>query len=105
MDEVQSWRMRKNLSSRLDGEGLASRTQRRFSMWNIPDIAPVLVICALGLTTVCVVAIVFWYRARDKELQFQREMRIREMEHQQKMRELEVELEKAKARQAYERTA
>lgn len=74
-------------------------------MWNIPDIAPVLAICALGLTTVCVVAIVTWYRARDKELQFQREMRIREMEHQQKMKELEVELEKAKARQVYEQTA
>jgi hypothetical protein len=74
-------------------------------MWNIPDMAPVLAMCALGLTTVCVVAIVCWYRARDKELQFQREMRMREMEHQQKMRGLEVELEKAKASQVYERTA
>ena len=74
-------------------------------MWNIPDIAPVLGLCVLGLSTVCVFAMGFWYRARDKELQFQREMRIREMEHQQKMRELEVELEKAKARQVYEQTA
>ena len=74
-------------------------------MWNVSDLAPVLAICALGLTTICVVAIVTWYRARDKELQVQREMRIREMEHQQKIRELEVELEKAKVRQAYERTA
>ena len=68
-------------------------------MWNVPDIAPVLALCAFGLMTVCVFAIVFWYKARDKELQVQREMRIREMEHQQKMRELEVEREKAKARQ------
>jgi predicted GIY-YIG superfamily endonuclease len=74
-------------------------------MWNIPDIAPVLGIVALGLSTVGVFAIVFWYKARDKELQVQREMRIREMEHQQKMRGLEVELEKAKASQVYERTA
>ena len=74
-------------------------------MWNVPDIAPVLVSCVFCLMTVCIVAIVFWYRARDKELQFQREMRIREMEHQQKMRGLEVELEKAKASQVYERTA
>jgi hypothetical protein len=51
------------------------------------------------LTTVCVVAIVLWYRARDKELQVQREMRIREIEHQQRIRELEVEREKAKVRQ------
>jgi hypothetical protein len=68
-------------------------------MWNIPDIAPVLAVCALGLTTVCVVAVVCWYKARDKELQIQREMRIREMEHQQRMRELEVEREKTKAHQ------
>ena len=74
-------------------------------MWNVSDLTPVLGVCAVGLTAVCVVAIVFWYKARDKELQVQREMRIREMEHQQKMRELEVELEKAKARQVYERTA
>jgi hypothetical protein len=74
-------------------------------MWNIPDIAPVLTICALGLTTVGILAIVYWYKARDKELQIQREMRIREMEHQQRMRELEVEREKAKAHQVYERTA
>jgi len=74
-------------------------------MWNVSDLAPVLGVCALGLTTVCVFAIVFWYKARDKELQVQREMRIREMEHQQKMRELEVEREKARAAQVHERTA
>jgi hypothetical protein len=74
-------------------------------MWNIPDIAPVLVMCVFGLVTVCIVAMRFWYKARDKELQVQREMRIREIEHQQKMKELEVQLEKAKASQVYERTA
>ena len=74
-------------------------------MWNVPDIAPVLVVCALGLTTLGIVAIVCWYKARDKELQIQREMRIREMEHQQKMRELDVERDKAKASHVYERTA
>ena len=74
-------------------------------MWNVPDIAPVLGMCALGLSAICVVAIVFWYKAHDKELQVQREMRIREMEHLQKMRELEVALEKAKAHPVHERTA
>ena len=74
-------------------------------MWHISDLAPVLGVSAVGLSTICIVAIVCWYKARDKELQIQREMRIREMEHQQKMRELEVEREKAKAAQAYERTA
>jgi hypothetical protein len=75
-------------------------------MGNIPDLMfPVLGVGVLGLTTICVVAIVCWYQARNKELQIQREMRIREMEHQQKMTELEVEREKAKAAQVYERTA
>jgi len=45
-----------------------------------------------------IVAIVFWYRAREKELQFHQDLRIREMEHQRKMKELEVDLEKAKGR-------
>ena len=74
-------------------------------MWNVSDLAPVLGVCAVGLSVICIVAIVCWYKARDRELQVQREMRIREMEHQQKMRELEVEREKAKAAQVYERTA
>jgi hypothetical protein len=45
-----------------------------------------------------IVAIVFWFRARDKELQYHQDLRIREMEHQRKMKELEVELEKTKGR-------
>jgi len=45
-----------------------------------------------------IVAIVFWSKARARELQFHQELRMREMEHLQKMKELEVELEKAKAR-------
>jgi hypothetical protein len=75
-------------------------------MANVPDMMfPVLGVAVLGLTTICVVAIVCWYKARDRELQIQREMRIREMEHHQKMGELEVEREKAKAAQAHERVA
>ena len=45
---------------------------------------------------VAIVAIVHWYTARDKELQFHQDLRIREMEHQAKMKALEVELEKAR---------
>lgn len=48
---------------------------------------------------VAVVAIVFWYRARQRELQVHQDMRIREMEHQRKMRELDLEIEKSKARE------
>jgi len=75
-------------------------------MSSIPDMMfPVLGVGVVGLTTICIVAIVCWYKARDRELQIQRELRIREMEHQQKMRELEVEREKAKAAPAYQRSA
>jgi len=45
-----------------------------------------------------IVGIVFWSKARAKELQFHQDLRIREMEHQRKMKELEIELEKTKAR-------
>jgi hypothetical protein len=45
-----------------------------------------------------IVAIVFWSKARTKELQFHQDLRIREMEHLQKMKELEIELEKTKGR-------
>ncbi|MGO8819123.1 MAG: hypothetical protein ACLQVG_31165 [Terriglobia bacterium] len=45
---------------------------------------------------VAIVAIVHWFKARDKELQYHQDMRIREMEHQAKMKTLEIELEKAK---------
>jgi hypothetical protein len=57
------------------------------------------------LVPVFVVGIIFWYKAREKEIQAQQELRIREMEHQRRMKELEVELEKAKAQQASGRTA
>ncbi len=45
---------------------------------------------------VAIVAIVHWYKARDKELQYHQDLRVREMEHQAKMKALEIELEKAR---------
>jgi hypothetical protein len=57
------------------------------------------------IMVICVVGIVFWYKAREKELQFHQDMRLREMEHQRKLKELELEIEKAKARQAADRVA
>jgi len=59
---------------------------------------PIVGTIAGTLMTVAIVAIVFWSRARTRELQFHQDLRIREMEHQVRMKELEVELEKAKAR-------
>jgi hypothetical protein len=51
------------------------------------------------LMVVAIVAIVYWHKSRQRELQAHQEMRIREMEHHRKMKELELEIEKAKASQ------
>lgn len=68
---------------------------------------PFLLLSRFGalVMVVAIVGIVFWYKAREKELQVHQDMRIREMEHQRKMRELELELEKEKNRHAADKTA
>jgi hypothetical protein len=67
--------------------------------------APFMVPIAGMVMVVCIVGIVFWFKTREKELQYHQDMRIREMEHQRKMKELELEIEKTKSRQATERAA
>jgi hypothetical protein len=67
--------------------------------------APFMVPIAGMVMVVFIVGIVFWYKAREKELQYHQDMRIREMEHQRKMKELELELEKVKVRQGPEKAA
>ena len=52
-----------------------------------------------------IVAIVFWSKARAKELQFHQDLRIREMEHQIKMKQLEIEIAKAKGSDAGDNAA
>jgi IMP dehydrogenase/GMP reductase len=69
--------------------------ERRLEMGPGVVIAIAAILMPLG-----VVAVVFWYKGREKELQFQQDMRIREMEHYRKMKELELELEKEKNRRA-----
>ncbi len=61
---------------------------------------PIVGTIAGTLMIVAIVAIVYWFKARERELQLHQDLRLREMEHQRKMKELEVELEKAKAMQA-----
>jgi hypothetical protein len=70
-----------------------------------PLLIPIVGTIAGTLMIVAIVGIVFWFKAREKELQFHQDMRIREMEHQRKMKELEVELEIAKGRQSAEKVA
>jgi hypothetical protein len=63
-----------------------------------PFLIPIVGTIAGTLMIVAIVGIVFWFKARDKELQYHQELRIREMEHQRKMKELELELEKTNGR-------
>lgn len=67
--------------------------------------APFMIPIAGMVMVVFIVGIVFWYKAREKELQCHQDMRIREMELQRKMKELELELEKVKVRQGPEKAA
>jgi hypothetical protein len=43
------------------------------------------------LMPVLIVGIVFWYKARDRELQAHQEMQVRQMEHERRMKEIEIE--------------
>jgi hypothetical protein len=61
-----------------------------------PFLIPIVAIIFGTAMVVGIVGIVRWFKARDRELQYQRDLRIREMEHQAKMKTLEIELEKAK---------
>jgi hypothetical protein len=70
--------------------------ERRLEM----DIPPSFIPIAGMLMALGIIAIVFWYRAREKELQIHQDMRIREMEHLRKIKELELEVEKEKNRGA-----
>ena len=70
-----------------------------------PLLIPIVGTIAGTLMIVAIVGIVYWYKAREKELQFHQDLRVREMEHQRKLKELDVELEKAKARKSTEKVA
>jgi hypothetical protein len=65
-----------------------------------PDTIPIWGTVSGTLMIFGIVAVIMWFKAREKELQVHQDMRIREMEHQRKMKELEIELEKSKASQA-----
>jgi len=62
-----------------------------------PLLIPIVAVVSGTLMIVVIVGIVFWFKARDKELQYHQDLRVKEMAHLEKMKQLEVELEKAKA--------
>lgn len=49
------------------------------------------------LMPIGIVGIIFWYKARQRELELQESLRIREFEHLQRLKELELEIAKTKA--------
>ena len=69
------------------------------------DIPPVWIPIAGMVMVLGIIAIIFWYKAREKELQVHQDMRIREMEHHRKMKELELEVEKEKNRRPPDKAA
>lgn len=62
----------------------------------IPFVVFLVPIAAI-LMPVGIVAVVFWYKARQRELELQETLRLREFEHMQRLKELELEIEKIKA--------
>ncbi|HUX09030.1 MAG TPA: hypothetical protein VMW51_00230 [Terriglobia bacterium] len=58
----------------------------------------VIVPLAAILMPIGIVGIVFWYKARQREMELQESLRLREFEHLQRLKELELEIEKTKAR-------
>lgn len=65
----------------------------------------VTVVSVVGiLMPLAIVGIVFWYKARQRELDLQESIRLRELEHVQRLKELELEIEKTRARSS-EKTA
>lgn len=57
----------------------------------------ILIPIAALLLPIGIVWIVFWYKAREREMEMHESLRVREFEHLQRLKELEVEIQKLKA--------
>ena len=69
-------------------------------MVDLPTLITLLIPVAGILMPVAIVWIVFWYKARRREIELQEDLRIREFEHIQRLKELELEIEKTRAHSA-----
>ncbi len=67
-------------------------------MENLPGVIALLLPVAAILMPIGVVWIVFWYKARQREMEMHESLKMREFEHLQRLRELDLEIEKTKAR-------
>ena len=66
-------------------------------MENLPGVISVLLPVSAILMPIAIVWIVFWYKARQREMELQENLRLREFEHLQRLKELELEIAKARA--------
>jgi hypothetical protein len=64
-------------------------------MVNLPGLIAVLIPGAAILMSVGIAWIVFWYKARRREMELQESPRAREFGHLQRLKELELEIGKA----------
>ena len=69
-------------------------------MENLPGLISVLLPVSAILMPIAIVWIVFWYKARQREMELQENLRLREFEHLQRLKELELEIEKTRVREA-----
>ena len=69
-------------------------------MENLPGLVSVLVPVAGILMPLGIVWVVFWYKARQREMEMHENLRMREFEHLQRLKELELEIEKTRAQSA-----
>lgn len=69
----------------------------------MPVLSPVLIPLAGTVMIVAIVAIVFWHKTRERELEMHREMRLREMEHERSLKQTELDIERLRAAQRIEK--
>lgn len=67
-------------------------------MENMVGLVTMMIPIVVILMPIAIVGIVFWYKARQRELDLQESLRLREFEHLQRLKELELEIEKMRAR-------
>jgi hypothetical protein len=67
-------------------------------MENLSGLVAVLLPVSAILTPIAIVWIVFWYKARQREMELEESLRLREFEHLQRLKELELEIEKTRVR-------
>lgn len=69
-------------------------------MPNLMGFMVFLIPLAAILLPIGILGIIFWYKARQRELDLQESLRLKEFEHLHRLKELELEIEKMKVRGA-----